>query len=107
MESLPLSVVKLIISSTDGQLIRRLALVSTQNHGTEPPPLTERLGYLLKHAQLRFYELSGSALAPLGISGPEAAVLRAIDDPDPLSQGDVARRMRIDRTTMVALIDDL
>jgi DNA-binding MarR family transcriptional regulator len=69
--------------------------------------MAERLGYLLKHAQLRFFELSASALAPLGISGQEAAVLRAIDYPDPLSQGDVARRMRIDRTTMVALIDDL
>src|SRR6202453_688884 len=72
-----------------------------------PPPLAERLGYLLKHAQLRFFELSASALAPLGVSGQEAAVLRAIDCPDPLSQGDVAIRMRIDRTTMVALIDDL
>lgn len=81
--------------------------MSTQNPGTGPPPMAERLGYLLKHAQLRFFELSASALAPLGISGPEAAVLRAINYPDPLSQGDVARRMRIDRTTMVALIDDL
>jgi DNA-binding MarR family transcriptional regulator len=82
--------------------------VSTQNHGTKPPPpMTERLGYLLKHAQLRFSELSGAALAPLGISGQEAAVLRGIDCPDPLSQGDIARRMRVDRTTMVALIDDL
>jgi DNA-binding MarR family transcriptional regulator len=75
---------------------------------TKPvPPMTERLGYLLKHAQLRFFELSASVFAPLGVSGQEAAVLRAIDSPEPLSQGDVARRMRIDRTTMVALIDDL
>jgi DNA-binding MarR family transcriptional regulator len=72
-----------------------------------PPPLDKRLGYLLKHAQLRFFELSAAALGPLGVSGQEAAVLRAIDCPDPLSQGDVALRMRIDRTTMVALIDDL
>jgi DNA-binding MarR family transcriptional regulator len=69
--------------------------------------MTERLGYLLKHAQLRFFELSAAVFAPLGISGQEAAVLRAIDSPDPLAQGDVARRMRVDRTTMVALIDDL
>jgi DNA-binding MarR family transcriptional regulator len=82
--------------------------VSTQNQGpTQPPPVVERLGYLLKHAQLRFFELSASLFEPLGISGQEVAVLRAIDCPDPLSQGDVARRMRVDRTTMVALIDDL
>jgi DNA-binding MarR family transcriptional regulator len=65
------------------------------------------LGYLLKHAQLRFFELGAVALAPLGISGREAAVLRAIDAGRPVSQGEIARAMNVDRTTMVALIDDL
>lgn len=65
------------------------------------------LGYLLKHAQLRFAGLAATELAPLGISGREAAVLRAIGDRFPLSQGEVARTMGVDRTTMVALIDDL
>lgn len=72
---------------------------------TSPPQA--HLGYLLKHAQLRFFELSGAALAPFGISGREAAVLRAVDSADPLSQGEIARRMNVDRTTMVALVDDL
>lgn len=65
------------------------------------------LGYLLKHAQLRFFELGSVALAPLGINGREAAVLRAIDPGRPISQGEIARAMNVDRTTMVALIDDL
>jgi DNA-binding MarR family transcriptional regulator len=65
------------------------------------------LGYLLKHAQLRFFELGAVALAPLGINGREAAVLRAIDAGPPVSQGEIARAMDVDRTTMVALIDDL
>ncbi|HSZ42283.1 MAG TPA: MarR family transcriptional regulator [Trebonia sp.] len=64
-------------------------------------------GYLLKHAQLRFSEIAAAALAPLGISGREAAVLRAISAQPPESQGDVARRMDVDRTTMVTLVDDL
>jgi DNA-binding MarR family transcriptional regulator len=87
--------------------------VSTQNpdaelSGGQPPPLMAgRLGYLLKHAQLRFFELGTSALAPFGINGREVAVLHAIDGPDPLAQGEVARRMGIDRTSMVALIDEL
>ena len=72
-----------------------------------PPPLDKRLGYLLKHAQLRFFELGAVALAPLGITGREAAVLRAIDAGRPVSQGEIARAMNVDRTTMVALIDDL
>jgi DNA-binding MarR family transcriptional regulator len=65
------------------------------------------LGYLLKHAQLRFFELGAVALAPLGISGREAAVLRAVDPDRPVSQGEIARAMNVDRTTMVALVDDL
>jgi DNA-binding MarR family transcriptional regulator len=87
--------------------------VSTQNRGGESPGgqpyplLAGRLGYLLKHAQLRFFELTAAALAPFGINGREAAVLNMIDDPDPRSQGEVAQRMGIDRTTMVALIDEL
>ena len=74
-----------------------------------------RLGYLLKHAQQRFSELTAIRFGPLGISGREAAVLRAVGrgGPDagggdgPASQGEVARRLGVDRTTMVALIDDL
>jgi len=71
------------------------------------PALSGRLGYLLKHAQLRLAELTGSALAPYGVTGRECAVLIAIDDRAPQSQQEVARRMGVDRTSMVALIDDL
>jgi DNA-binding MarR family transcriptional regulator len=103
---------RLIISTTDDQLIHRIEPVSTQNRvggpPAGPPPLmADRLGYLLKHAQLQFFELTATMLAPIGINGQEAIVLRAINGPDPLSQGEVARRMGIDRTTMVALIDEL
>jgi DNA-binding MarR family transcriptional regulator len=90
----------LIISTTDDQLIHRLGHVSSQRQDAH-------LGYLLKHAQLRFFELGTVALAPLGINGREAAVLRAIDAGRPVSQGEIARTMNVDRTTMVALIDDL
>jgi len=68
---------------------------------------TDHLGYLLKHVHERFFQLTAAALAPSGISGREAAVLREIDTPQPLAQGELARLMGIDRTTMVALIDDL
>ena len=71
------------------------------------PALADRLGYLLKHAQLRLAELGRAALAPFGINGRELAVLLAIDDRASQSQQEVARRMAVDRTTMVALIDDL
>jgi len=71
------------------------------------PALAGRLGYLLKHAQLRMAELNATALAPFGITGRELAVLLAIDSQAPLSQQEAARRLGVDRTTMVALIDEL
>src|SRR5262245_36288425 len=77
-------------------------------YGGQPPAMmAAHLGYLLKHVQLRSLERTAVALAPVGINGREAAVLRAIESPHPLAQGEIARRMGIDRTTMVALIDDL
>ena len=66
-----------------------------------------RLGYLLKHANLRLAQHTGPALEPYGVDGRELAVLHVLDEADPLSQQEAARRLRIDRTTMVALIDTL
>ena len=69
--------------------------------------LTSRLGYLLKHAQLNFASSGARALEPLGISGRQLAVLVVLDAAEPLSQLDAARELGVDRTTMVALVDEL
>jgi DNA-binding MarR family transcriptional regulator len=71
------------------------------------PTVHDRLGYLLKHAQLRLHELSGRALEPYGIDGRQLAVLLAIDDRVPQSQQEIARRLDVDRTSMVTLVDAL
>jgi DNA-binding MarR family transcriptional regulator len=68
---------------------------------------TERLYPLLKHAQLLLAGLVGPALAPHGVDGRELAVLNALADQDSPSQQETARRLGIDRTTMVALVDAL
>jgi DNA-binding MarR family transcriptional regulator len=52
-------------------------------------------------------EISGPALAPLRIDGRELGVLVVLADGEPLSQQQAARRLAIDRTTMVAMIDGL
>jgi DNA-binding MarR family transcriptional regulator len=111
-----------IISLTDDQLTRSLVVVSNDQSDV----IAERLGYLLKHAQQRFSELTATRFAPLGITGREAAVLRTVASAGrqaaggaqpagraqpagdgPSSQGEVARLLGVDRTTMVALIDEL
>jgi DNA-binding MarR family transcriptional regulator len=71
------------------------------------PTVHNRLGYLLKHAQLHLSELTGKALEPYGIGGRQLAVLIAIDDALPQSQQEIARRLDVDRTSMVALVDEL
>ena len=70
-------------------------------------PSAPRLGYLLKRVQLRYFELGAAALEPLGVTGRETAVLTAIAERSPVSQAEIAAAMNVDRTTMVAFIDDL
>lgn len=69
--------------------------------------LSDRLAHLFKHAQMRLAELTAAALAPSDITGRELAVLLVIADQPPTSQLQIATRMGVDRTTMVALIDAL
>ncbi|MFI6789326.1 MarR family winged helix-turn-helix transcriptional regulator [Nonomuraea sp. NPDC050383] len=66
-----------------------------------------RLGYLFKHAQSRLARLTGPALEPLGVDTRELAVLTVLDARTPMSQQQAAQALRIDRTTMVAMIDAL
>ena len=71
------------------------------------PQLRGRLTYLLKHALLSLEELHGELLAPAGVSARELAVLLLLDGREPESQQEAARRLGVDRTTMVGLLDAL
>jgi DNA-binding MarR family transcriptional regulator len=66
-----------------------------------------RLGHLLKQAYLQFTGLTSAALEPLGITALEWAALLRFDEEPLLSQAGLARLLGIDRTTMVALVDQL
>ena len=70
-------------------------------------PVDDRFGYLLKHARERLSGLSSRALQPLGVSGRELAVMTVLVQGEPPSQLEAAQRLSIDRTTMVALLDEL
>lgn len=79
---------------------------STDERGRSPE-LTDRIGYLLKHAELRFQEIQHDVLSPLGLDGRLLAVLIAAGDGGPHQQLHLAERLGIDRTTMVDLVDRL
>jgi DNA-binding MarR family transcriptional regulator len=87
-------------------------VVSVPDQPAPPPRLPDggaphRLGYLLKHAQLRYTQLASAALAPIGISPREWAALNCLDEQHGHSQKEVADLLGVDRTTMVALVDQL
>jgi DNA-binding MarR family transcriptional regulator len=69
--------------------------------------VAHRLGYLLKHASLHYERLTAAALEPLGISPRQWAALNCLDEQHGLSQREVAELLGIDRTRMVALVDEL
>jgi DNA-binding MarR family transcriptional regulator len=85
--------------------------------------LYDRLGYLLKHAQAALSEHTGAALARFHIDGRQLAVLTVLRDsggteegdpagdrdggPRALAQHQAAKKLGVDRTTMVELLDEL
>lgn len=71
------------------------------------PQLGARLTYLLKRALLELEDLHRDHLGPSGINGRELAVLLLLDGREPESQQQAAGRLKVDRTTMVGLIDAL
>jgi len=85
-----------MISSPDDQVAGRFARM-----------VSDRLGYLLKHVLARLTEAQTKALAPHGLNGRDLAVLSAVASGEPLSQLEVASRLRVDRTSIGDLIDGL
>jgi DNA-binding MarR family transcriptional regulator len=70
-------------------------------------PVRARFGYLLKHARERLAKLSAEGVGRFGIDGRELAILTVLADGEPPSQLEAARRLSIDRTTMVLMLDGL
>ena len=82
-------------------------MTSATISSTLPPALTHWPGYLLtfiaEHATERFER----AVAAHGIRSRHASVLVVIDAEGPMSQRALGRRLRIDKSPMVGVIDDL
>jgi DNA-binding MarR family transcriptional regulator len=95
----------LMISTPDDQGSGKLRSMSTS--GETRARTARRLAYLFKHAERLISELHVDALAPFDIHARDLGVLLAIDSIEPASQQQIAQRMGVDRTTMVALIDAL
>jgi DNA-binding MarR family transcriptional regulator len=72
-----------------------------------PLSLADQVGYLLSKAHLRVHNPANEALEPLGLTVKHYGLLTLLVHEGPVSQGRLGEVMKIDRTTMVTLIDDL
>jgi DNA-binding MarR family transcriptional regulator len=72
-----------------------------------PAALADRLGVLLGRAHMAHRVIAEQALAPLGLGVKECGALAVLCDEGPLSQQRLGERQGIDRTTMVAVVDNL
>jgi DNA-binding MarR family transcriptional regulator len=72
-----------------------------------PGSLADQLGFLSAKAHLRLQELGNAALSPLGLNVKHYGLLTVIAEEGPISQSSLGEIMRIDRTTMVAFVDEL
>jgi DNA-binding MarR family transcriptional regulator len=72
-----------------------------------PASLDDQVGYLLSKAHYRVHTSANAALEPLELTVKHYGLLTLLVHEGAVSQGRLGEVMRIDRTTMVALIDDL
>ncbi|WFE26561.1 MarR family winged helix-turn-helix transcriptional regulator [Solwaraspora sp. WMMD791] len=79
--------------------------MSTDSSAAADP--RDLLGYLLKHANLRLTALTDATLERLGIDSKDFGTLRVLAHGEPASQLQVAQKLSVDRTTMVAILDEL
>ena len=72
-----------------------------------PGSLASRAGFLLAKAHMRAHDLASVALKPEGLNVKHFGCLTVIADEGPISQQTLGDRMRVDRTTIVMVVDDL
>ena len=72
-----------------------------------PESLTRYTGFLVAKAHQRLWTLFGEEIKKLGTDIPCCGVLHLLDENGPMSQQQLGRKLRIDRTSMVKLVDQL
>lgn len=72
-----------------------------------PESLTRYTGFLVAKAHQRLWTLFGDEVQKLGMDIPCGGVLHLLVENGPMSQQQLGRKLRIDRTTMVKMVDQL
>lgn len=72
-----------------------------------PPSMRGRVPFLLYRASQMSLALANDMLAELDLCARQVGILTMVTELQPMTQKALADALRIDRTTMVALLDDL
>jgi MarR family transcriptional regulator, lower aerobic nicotinate degradation pathway regulator len=72
-----------------------------------PPSMRDRVPFLLFRASAMSLTLANEMLAQLALNARQAGILTMVTEREPMTQKDLSDALGIDRTTMVALLDDL
>ena len=72
-----------------------------------PPSMRNRVPFLLFRASQASLSLANQMLARIGLCARQAGILTMVTELQPMTQKALADALGIDRTTMVALLDDL
>jgi MarR family transcriptional regulator, lower aerobic nicotinate degradation pathway regulator len=72
-----------------------------------PPSMRDRVPFLLYRASQISQSLANEMLAEMALSARQVGILTMVTELQPMTQKALGDALRIDRTTMVALLDDL
>jgi DNA-binding MarR family transcriptional regulator len=72
-----------------------------------PDQLANRIGFLVAKSHAVCHAMGNEALAPLGLHIKEYAVLNVLNATGAMSQQALGETLGVDRTTMVAVMDEL
>jgi DNA-binding MarR family transcriptional regulator len=72
-----------------------------------PPSMRDRVPFLLYRASQISHSLANEMLAEMELSARQVGILTMVTELEPMTQKSLADALRIDRTTMVTLLDDL
>lgn len=72
-----------------------------------PPSMRDRVPFLLFRASAMSHALANQMLAQIGLDARQAGILTMVTELKPMTQKDLGDALGVDRTTMVALLDDL
>jgi DNA-binding MarR family transcriptional regulator len=72
-----------------------------------PPSMRDRVPFLLYRAAELSHSLANDMLARIQLTARQVGILTLVTEREPMTQKALGDTLRIDRTTMVGLIDDL